>query len=172
MNKDRTSPASEQRIGVGFFVAIVDKKNPWGCVINEVLEKAGMAERFQMIAVKGDLDQDLKVAEGIWTPKEAKRVADRITFANCDENFHVQKTDYETTGEPDDYSETFNVDPKIVKLLIDSGFFRRKPNMLAEEVYTINLPEEIDKSHTSVEMRHHPSPECMGRENITLRFFL
>jgi hypothetical protein len=172
MNKEKTSPAPEQRIGVGFFGAIVDKKSPWGCVINEVLEKAGMAERFQIIIVKGDLDEDLKVAEGIWTSKEVKMVADRITFANCDENLHVQKTDYETTGESNDYSETFNVKPRIVKLLIDSGFFRRKPNMLAEEVYTIDLPEEIDKSNTSIEMRHHPSPECMGRENITLRFFL
>jgi hypothetical protein len=167
MNKDRTSTTLDKRIEAGFFSIVPDDINAWGCAVNSTLEKAGRDERFIFI-----IDGDSVVAEGIWTSEEAFRVAQGVTFANQDGKLHFKDGDYKYTGEFYDYSETFMTNAGIAKILINSGIFKRKQGVFAENVYEINYPETMDKGLTSVEMTSSPTPGVPGKENITLHFFL
>lgn len=167
MNKDRISTTPDRRIETGFFSVVPDDVSAWGCAINSVLEKSGRDERFVKI-----MDGDSTAAEGIWTQEEAIRVAQGVTFANRDGKLHFKEGDYKYTGEPFDYSETFNVDPGIAQLLINNGVFKRMTGVFAKDAYEINYPVGIDKGKTSVGMTYSYLPNFVGKESMTLHFFL
>jgi hypothetical protein len=147
-----------------------DDANPWGRLINDALRKAGRTERYRTISTEAGV-----VAEGIWTMENAMRITGGITVEKGKsegEYFHASPEDFSYSGNAEDNYETFWVEPEVIKILVASEVFKRKPY---EKKYMLVYPpgyaEDCGVCGVFVEMTHTPAEgDIHGRERMTLHF--
>ena len=147
-----------------------DDGSPWGRLINGALRKAGRTERFRKIST-----ESLVIAEGIWTMENAIRITNGIRVQKPGlggDFFRAPKEDFEHCGNEDDSHESFWVEPEVIKILIDSGVFKK--NSSGERyslVYPEGYVEECGICGVFVNMTHQPiEGDTNGRERMTLYF--
>jgi hypothetical protein len=147
-----------------------DDESPWGYIINTALRKAGRTERFRKISTEAAV-----VAEGIWTMENAIRITGGIkvqTGSSGGEYFRASPKDFEQFGSAEDNFETFWVEPEVIKILIDGGVFKRKPDgSKYMMIYPPGYAEECGVCGVFVEMTHRPREgDVHSRESMTLHF--
>lgn len=148
------------------FMLQKDNESPWGQKLNEALEKAGRPEGFIRILI-----EDQIIAEGVWSPEEAHKIADRISiYPNADksEDFFVpQNEDYVGIFGDETGTEVFMANHGAVEVLLQSGIFKKSE--IHKDRYLLDSRATPDHNF-SVEMSYKASKEPK-RDSVTLWFF-